>query len=193
MNSKLGNDDEAFLHPDGTGGAFYPEGRDGRAPITKEDRCKDPWKYQELVFRHTSPVKRKADPYRPFGLATLTEEERTKLLNLGALGLGGESGEVVDEIKKILFHGRELNRSKLIEECGDVLWYLACVAEAIASDIPEMMQANAKKVHERYPHGFKLGGGIREPETPGPLPEPPTPEPMSPGALWCAEKGTVQQ
>ena len=30
----------------------------------------------------------------------LTEEERAKLLTLGALGLAGESGEVVDLIKK---------------------------------------------------------------------------------------------
>jgi NTP pyrophosphatase (non-canonical NTP hydrolase) len=49
------------------------------------------------------------------------------------LGLLGECGEVIDVIKKWLFQsgdGAALPEDKLIEEIGDVLWYLAAYAEA---------------------------------------------------------------
>lgn len=41
------------------------------------------------------------------------------------LGLLGESGEVADVIKKAMERGQPVNRNKLIEELGDVLWYTA--------------------------------------------------------------------
>lgn len=50
-----------------------------------------------------------------------------RVLN-GCLGLIGESGEVVDIIKKFTFQSGdrpEFPADKMIEECGDVLWYVA--------------------------------------------------------------------
>ena len=39
-----------------------------------------------------------------------------------ALGLAGESGEVVDHIKKYVAHGHDLDREELLKESGDVLF-----------------------------------------------------------------------
>jgi len=52
-----------------------------------------------------------------------SDETRDKLC-LGALGLAGEVGEVVDQVKKHLFQGHGIDRAKLRDELGDVLWYL---------------------------------------------------------------------
>ncbi len=43
----------------------------------------------------------------------------------GVMGLCGESGEVIDILKKHLSQGHELNKEKMAEELGDVAWYLA--------------------------------------------------------------------
>lgn len=50
-----------------------------------------------------------------------------RILN-GLLGLIGESGEIVDIVKKHMFQstaGTPLPTDKLIEEMGDVMWYVA--------------------------------------------------------------------
>ncbi|MEM9450239.1 MAG: nucleoside triphosphate pyrophosphohydrolase family protein [Cyanobacteria bacterium P01_E01_bin.6] len=44
------------------------------------------------------------------------------------LGITGESGEVADIIKKYIGHGHSLDRTSLIKELGDVLWYVAAIA-----------------------------------------------------------------
>jgi NTP pyrophosphatase (non-canonical NTP hydrolase) len=46
--------------------------------------------------------------------------EKDILIN-GVMGLCGESGEVIDIVKKHLAQGHELNKDKIIEELGDVL------------------------------------------------------------------------
>ena len=117
-------------------------------------------------FRRTSPVKRTWKRRSPKGLQyiepdPLTKEQQDELLNVGALGLAGESGEVIDLIKKHLFHGKPLDRDKAIEELGDVFWYVQCLAEALDVSIGEVAQKNAAKLRRRYPKGFQHGGGIR--------------------------------
>jgi NTP pyrophosphatase (non-canonical NTP hydrolase) len=91
----------------------------------------------------------------------LTKEQRDQLLNVGALGLAGEGGEIIDLIKKHLFHGKPLDHDKAVEELGDVLWYVQCLAEALDVGLAEVAQKNADKLKKRYPNGFRPGGGIR--------------------------------
>ena len=71
-----------------------------------------------------------------------------------ALGLAGEAGEVVDGVKKTVFHGHEHSREKAIEELGDVLYYLDWLAELAGTNIKEVMEANILKLTKRYPNGF---------------------------------------
>lgn len=70
-------------------------------------------------------------------------------LNLGALGLAGESGEVVDLLKKVI-HGKELDRSKLVDEMGDVLWYFTLICNVTGLSFDEIMKHNMNKLNERY-------------------------------------------
>lgn len=54
-----------------------------------------------------------------------------EIMNLTwALGLVGETGEVVDLIKKHIGHSHPLDRAKLVKELGDVEWYMEAIRQA---------------------------------------------------------------
>lgn len=72
----------------------------------------------------------------------------------GIIGMASESGEVLDILKKHLFQGHELERDNLIEEVGDVLWYLMFTCIQMDITLEELMEANAEKIRKRYPDGF---------------------------------------
>jgi NTP pyrophosphatase (non-canonical NTP hydrolase) len=94
--------------------------------------------YQATIER-TAPVK-------PF------DERR---LSIFGLGIAGEAGEVADLIKKYLGHGHCLDRAKVMLELGDVLWYVAALAETVGTDLESVAQANIAKLRARYPNGFE--------------------------------------
>lgn len=71
-----------------------------------------------------------------------------------AFGLAGETGEVIDCLKKHLFHGHPLDREKLKIELGDLLWYIATTATTAGIPLNEIAVANIEKLKARYPEGF---------------------------------------
>lgn len=71
-----------------------------------------------------------------------------------AFGLAGETGEVIDCLKKHLFHGHPLDREKLKIELGDVMWYVATIATTAEIPLYEIVSANIAKLKARYPDGF---------------------------------------
>jgi NTP pyrophosphatase (non-canonical NTP hydrolase) len=78
-------------------------------------------------------------------------------LTHGALGLAGEAGEVADLAKKVIFHGMQWDesiRQKMINELADIFWYLTFTARNVLNvTIEEIMEANVKKLQERYKTG----------------------------------------
>ena len=86
-----------------------------------------------------------------------TLESQETILTAAALGLAGEAGEVADQIKKILFHKHVLTNEltrKLGLEVGDLLWYLALLAEGLGFELGELLASNINKLEDRYPSGF---------------------------------------
>jgi NTP pyrophosphatase (non-canonical NTP hydrolase) len=83
----------------------------------------------------------------------MNHEHYGMLVN-GVIGLGGESGECLDIVKKHLFQGHELDKAHLAEELGDCAWYLAISAHAIGYDLETVLQNNVDKLKQRYPDGF---------------------------------------
>lgn len=71
-----------------------------------------------------------------------------------AFGLMGETGEVVDLLKKHLFHGHELDQDKLKIELGDICWYIATIATTAGIEFDEIAESNIEKLKTRYPAGF---------------------------------------
>ena len=74
-----------------------------------------------------------------------------------ALGLAGETGEVVEKIKKVLRNdGGTISfekRTDLSNELGDVLWYLAQIATEIDVSLEDIAQQNLDKLLSRLDRG----------------------------------------
>jgi NTP pyrophosphatase (non-canonical NTP hydrolase) len=77
-----------------------------------------------------------------------------QMLINGVMGLCGEAGETIDLVKKHLHQGHELNKERMIEELGDVCWYIAELATYLQVDFSEILDYNIAKLAKRYPEGF---------------------------------------
>lgn len=77
-------------------------------------------------------------------------EEANKLVPF--LGLIGEAGSVISELKKNLRDGDSYTKykSKLKEELGDVMWYIATIATENDLDLEEIAAFNLKKIQDRF-------------------------------------------
>jgi NTP pyrophosphatase (non-canonical NTP hydrolase) len=79
------------------------------------------------------------------------------------LGLSGEAGEVADKVKKVLRDNNgefDINRrTQIAQELGDVLWYLANLAQDIGFDLGEIARANLAKLKHRQKTGQLKGSG----------------------------------
>ena len=105
------------------------------------------------------------DDYQREALRTTSTDKPTlEGLAMASMGLAGEAGEVVDYIKKHLFHGHALERDKVCKELGDVLWYLAVLAHMSGLSLTEVAVANVAKLRKRYPDGFSTTKSINRTE-----------------------------
>lgn len=80
---------------------------------------------------------------------------------LSAMGLAGEAGEIVDLLKKALRDRHpdspvEVDKSKLSEELGDLLWYISSIARMFGVSMEEVAISNIAKLRKRYPEGFSV-------------------------------------
>src|SRR3990167_5803108 len=70
-----------------------------------------------------------------------------------ALGLGGETGEVLNKIKKVMRdHGGNVTdeyREILRGELGDVMWYVTALARELGLNLDDIAQANLEKLFSR--------------------------------------------
>ncbi len=82
-------------------------------------------------------------------------EDPDRELSVIGFGLAGETGEVAEHIKKYLGHGHPLDKTKIVKELGDVLFYLDWAATHLGVTLAEVAQVNMDKRLERYPHGFE--------------------------------------
>lgn len=103
--------------------------------------------------------------YQRLAMTTLNPELDTKDVLINAvMGLCGESGEVIDMVKKHLAQGHELDRDKMVLELGDVAWYLAEAATALGVTLEDVMEANIEKLRKRYPEGFSIEKSVHRKE-----------------------------
>lgn len=74
------------------------------------------------------------------------------------LGLCGEAGEVADKVKKQVRDG-VFNRHEVAKELGDVLWYLANLANDIGYNLDEIADMNIEKLTSRQARNKIKGSG----------------------------------
>lgn len=75
-------------------------------------------------------------------------------LVMTAMGLAGETGEVIDILKKCLFHGHKFDQEKITKELGDLLWYATALCNALNVPLSDVIDKNVEKLRKRYPDGF---------------------------------------
>lgn len=83
-----------------------------------------------------------------------------------ALGLSGESGEVCELVKKGLFHGWGVDRKAVLEELGDLLYYIAVMAHECDMTLQDVADFNETKLRRRYPDGFDKERSINRGDVP---------------------------
>lgn len=72
----------------------------------------------------------------------------------GCYGLNGEAGECIDLLKKHEFQGHQFYPEKMLDELGDVLWYIAETATGLGYTLENVALYNINKRMDRYPEGF---------------------------------------
>ena len=79
------------------------------------------------------------------------------------LGIGGEAGQIVEKWKKIVAYENgslsKESKAELAKEIGDVLWYLAALADSLGMSLQEIAEANIEKVLSRKKRGVTKGKG----------------------------------
>ena len=99
-----------------------------------------------------------------------TEARKTAMYpNLGGnfiyptLGLAGEAGEVAEKIKKVIRDANgvvsEEKKGELSKELGDVLWYVANLAEELSLSLDDIAKRNLEKLKSRQERGKLKGEG----------------------------------
>lgn len=97
-------------------------------------------------------LKTEAIDYTP--VSDRLQNHRNVQLLHAAMGIVTEAGEVLDQLKKSFFYGREIDEVNLKEELGDLFWYMAVMANSLNISFEEAMRINTEKLRARYSEKF---------------------------------------
>lgn len=96
------------------------------------------------------------ESYGPDGEYVHGPDINVPLLLCGAIGLGSETGEFQEIVKKIVFQGKPLNEEAhfhMKRELGDIMWYWINACRSLGLDPNDVIAENVKKLEARYPGG----------------------------------------
>ena len=84
---------------------------------------------------------------------------KTPRLLTAALGLGSETGEFVEIVKKMFLQGKPPNEDNIFHmkrELGDIMWYWVTACAALNLDPFEVISENQEKLAARYGEKFEI-------------------------------------
>ena len=84
---------------------------------------------------------------------------KTPRLLTAALGLGSETGEFVEIVKKMFLQGKPPNEDNIFHmkrELGDIMWYWVTACAALNLDPYEVISENQEKLAARYGEKFEV-------------------------------------
>ena len=70
------------------------------------------------------------------------------------IGVNTEAGEMIDAVKKSMFYGKELDTVNILEEAGDILWYLAILFDELGTTFEAEQDRVINKLKVRFPEKF---------------------------------------
>ena len=80
-------------------------------------------------------------------------------LMTAALGLGSETGEFVEIVKKMVLQGKPASDDNIFHmkrELGDIMWYWTTACASLGLDPFEVISENQKKLEARYGEKFEI-------------------------------------
>ena len=84
---------------------------------------------------------------------------KTPRLLTAALGLGSETGEFVEIVKKMFLQGKPPSKDNIFHmkrELGDIMWYWVTACAALNLDPYEVISENQEKLAARYGEKFEV-------------------------------------
>lgn len=118
-----------------------------KPPTTPTTDPFEAYEIEHYLEHHQDLVKRLAKPGEAI-VAELTPE-KAHLLHM-VVGVSGEAGELLDCIKKHVIYGKELDVDNVVEEIGDIYFYIQGILNQLEL-IPEVcIKENIIKLEKRY-------------------------------------------
>ena len=116
--------------------------------------------YSDFVTKVTSEPSLDLDALKKSmdDIESQSEIKMPRLLT-AALGLGSETGEFVEIVKKIILQGKppsEDNIFHMKRELGDIMWYWATACSSLGLDPYEVIHENQVKLEARYGEKFEV-------------------------------------
>ena len=116
--------------------------------------------YSDFVEKVTSdPSLDLEDLKRRFVEIEDSSSIKTPRLLTAALGLGSETGEFVEIVKKMFLQGKppsEDNIFHMKRELGDIMWYWTTACASLGLDPYEVISENQEKLAARYGEKFEV-------------------------------------
>ena len=78
-------------------------------------------------------------------------------LTHAALGIATEGGEFTTEVKRAAIYDKEITAEvidHMVEELGDLLWYIALAAEHLSVPLNTIAERNIDKLRARFPQSY---------------------------------------
>ena len=116
--------------------------------------------YSDFVTKVTSEPSLELDALKK-SMDDIESESDIKMPRLltAALGLGSETGEFVEIVKKMVLQGKppsEDNIFHMKRELGDIMWYWATACSSLGLDPYEVIHENQVKLEARYGEKFEV-------------------------------------
>ena len=116
--------------------------------------------YCDFVTKVTSGPSLKIEDLK----ASLDEIQKNSNIDVprlltAALGLGSETGEFVEIVKKMVLQGKPADQDNIFHmkrELGDVMWYWATACMSLGLDPVEVIKENQNKLEARYGDQFTI-------------------------------------
>lgn len=86
---------------------------------------------------------------KPSDITATLDDSKVDLIH-ATMGVVGEAGELLDGIKKHVIYNKPLDRANVVEELGDMEFYMEQLRQRLGITREETLDANIAKLEVRY-------------------------------------------
>lgn len=111
--------------------------------------------YKKLLYygKERKPVNQEELDYSKIDFNDFQVQKKIRVLH-AIIGIVTEAGELVEALEKSLVEQTDFDDVNLLEEAGDIYWYLALLLDATNNNMDECLNRNIAKLAARYPEKF---------------------------------------